>query len=304
MRIPPGYGSLDATTGRPNVMKPKKSLHGLRRSPHNWLNTIVDSLRNIGFKTTASDPCVYMFGSDDNLSVLTMFVDDLLLFEGNTSLLKDLKIQLMDRFAMTDIGDVSMVLSMQTTSDREAKVLTNGQDHYANSVLARFGIGECDPVHTTGAGAELFLKQPDTMLLDSTGIQLYEANTGSPMLLSQCTRYEITYAVNELARAMSKPSKLHMTSAKHLLCYLKGNIGLAITLKTGCFEMKGYCDASWGNNPDNGKSTSGYLFMLAGGPPSFTTALQNVTAQSTLEAEVILTAYSSKKAVYLSNMMA
>ena len=59
-----------------------------------------------------------------------------------------------------------------------------------------------------------------------------------------------------------------------------------------------------GNNPDNGKSTSGYLFMLAGGTLSFKTALQNVTAQSTLEAQPISVAHASKEVVYLSNMMA
>ena len=89
------------------------------------------------------------------------------------------------------------------------------------------------------------------MLLDSTGIQLYQAITGSLVLLGQCTRYDITYTVNSLTRAMSKPSKLHMTEAKHLLRSLMGDMGLAITYKTGCFEMTGYCDASWGNNPDN-----------------------------------------------------
>ena len=59
-----------------------------------------------------------------------------------------------------------------------------------------------------------------------------------------------------------------------------------------------------GNNPDNGKLTSGCLFMLAGGPLSFKTEMQNVTAQSTLEAELISMAHASKEAVYLSNMMA
>ena len=87
-----------------------------------------------------------------------MYVDGLLLLGGNTPLLKDLKIKLVDRFTMTDMGDVSMVLGMQITRDREAKTLTISQDHYTKSVLARFGMGECNPVHKTGAGAELFLK--------------------------------------------------------------------------------------------------------------------------------------------------
>ena len=172
VKTPSGYESLDATTGRPNVMKLKKSLYGLRQSPRNWFNTINDSLRGIGSKASASDPCVYIFGSNDNLSVLTMYLDDLLLLGGNTPLLKDLKMQLMNRFAMNDIGDVSMVLGMQIIRDREAKTLTISQEHYTKSVLARVGMAECNPVHTTGAGAESSLKQPDTMLLDSTGIQL------------------------------------------------------------------------------------------------------------------------------------
>ena len=79
VRAPPGYEPLDATTGRPKVMKLKKGLYGLRQSLRNWFNTFDDSLRDMGFTVIASDPCVYIFGSDDNLSILTMYVDNLLL---------------------------------------------------------------------------------------------------------------------------------------------------------------------------------------------------------------------------------
>ena len=178
VKTPPGYESLDATTGRPYAMKLKKSLYGLRQSACNWFNTIDDSLRDIGFLATASDPCVYIFGSNDNLSVLTMRVDDLLLLEGNTPLLKDLEIGLMDRFAMTDMGDISMVVDMQIARNREDKTLTISQEHYAKSVLARFGMAESNPVPTTIAGAELSVKQQVTMLLDSTGIQRYRPSRG------------------------------------------------------------------------------------------------------------------------------
>ena len=117
------------------------------------------------------------------------------------------------------------------------------------------------------------------------------------MFLSQCTRYDITYSANQLARAMSKPSKVHRTAAKHFLRYLKGNMFLALTYRSECFKLEGFCDASWGNNPDNRKSTSGYLLMMAGGPLSFKTALQSVTAQSSMEAELISMALASKEAV-------
>ena len=96
VNTPPGYESFDATTGRPNVMKLMKKFYGLRQSPRNWFNTIDDSLRDMEFTASASDPCLYIFGSDNNLSVSTMYVGDLLLLGGDTTLLKDLQIQLMD----------------------------------------------------------------------------------------------------------------------------------------------------------------------------------------------------------------
>ena len=53
----------------------------------------------------------------------------------------------------------------------------------------------------------------------------------------------------------------------------------------------------------NGKSTSSYFFMMAGGPPSFETTLQNVTPKSSMEDEAISMALASKEAAYLSSMM-
>ena len=78
-------------------------------------------------------------------------------------------------------------------------------------------MAQCDPVRTMGASAELFLKQPDTMLLDSTGIQPYQAITRSLMLLRY---FDITYAVNQPLPAINEPSRLYMTSAKHLELYI------------------------------------------------------------------------------------
>ena len=89
------------------------------------------------------------------------------------------------------------------------------------------------------------------------------------MCLGQVTRYDIRYAVNQLARAMCKPSKAHMAAAKHLLRYLAGTANFAITYKRGGFKLTAFSDANWGNNPDNGKSTSCYIAFLSDGPVSF-----------------------------------
>ena len=95
--------------------------------------------------------------------------------------------------------DVSMVLGIRIRRDREAKTLTISQAHYARSVPERFGKAKYNPVHTTEQEWSISHKQPDTMLLESTDIQLYQAITGSLMILSHCTRYDITFAVKQLA---------------------------------------------------------------------------------------------------------
>ena len=123
------------------------------------------------------------------------------------------------------------------------------------------------------------------------------------MYLGQVTRYDIGYAVNQLARAMSKPSKAHMAAAKHLLRYLAETTNFAITYKRGGFKLTAFSDANWGNNPDNGKSTSSYTAFLSNGPVSFKVGLQGLTAQSTMEAELVAAALTMKEAVFCYNMM-
>ena len=48
------------------------------------------------------------------------------------------------------------------------------------------------------------------------------------------------------------------------------------------FKLSAFSDANWGNNPDNGKSTSVYLVMLSKAPISFKSGIQSLTAMSTM----------------------
>ena len=131
----------------------------------------------------------------------------------------------------------------------------------------------------------------------------FQAITGSVMGLGQVTRYDIGYDVNQLARAMSKPSKEHMAAVKHLLRYLAGTTNFATTYKRGGFKLTAFSDANWGNNPDNGKSTSSYIAFLSDGPVSFKVGLQGLTAQSIMEPELVAAALTMKETVFCSNVM-
>ena len=51
--------------------------------------------------------------------ILTLYVDDLLVIGGDIQLMEKIMSKLIEKFKMTDMGDVSLVLGMQITRDRE-----------------------------------------------------------------------------------------------------------------------------------------------------------------------------------------
>ena len=114
------------------------------------------------------------------------------------------------------------------------------------------------------------------------------------MHVAQILRYDIMYSSSQLARAMSRPAKVYMGAAKHLLRYLAGTTDFTIVYKKGGFKLTAFSDSNWGNNPDNGKSTSCYIMMLSRAPVSFKSGVQSLTAMSTMEAELVASALAMK----------
>ena len=110
------------------------------------------------------------------------------------------------------------------------------------------------------------------------------------MYVSQVLRYDIMYAVDQVARPMAKPSKIHMVVAKHTRRYLAGTTDFSITYKRGGFKLAVFSGSTWANNPDNGKPTSCYLSMLCDAPIGFKSELQGLTAMSITEAELVASA--------------
>ena len=81
-------------------------------------------LGKIGFRSLKSDPCVYVYEDENGSAILTLYVDDVLLLGVNNQLLDKLKKKLMDRVEKWDMGDVSRVLSINVTPDREEGTIT------------------------------------------------------------------------------------------------------------------------------------------------------------------------------------
>jgi len=75
---------------------------------------------------------------------------------------------------------------------------------------------------------------------------------------------------------------------KKALRYLQGTKGLMLTYRrSDSLQVEGYSDSDFAGDIDDRKSTSGYVFTLAGGAISWKSSKQSVTASSTMYAKFV-----------------
>ena len=188
---------------------------------------------------------------------------------------------------------------MQVTRDRKIKTLTISHENYTKSILEKFGTANCKHTSTPGDGPELSSKQPEDTLLNEKETQRYPAITGSVLYLAQITRTDIMYSTCQLSRAMSRPSKVHIGAGKHLLGYLAGATDFTTVFQERRLQKRTvFSGSNWGNNPDNGKSTSCYIMKFCKAPVSTRSGVQSFTAISTMDAELVAGAPALKEAVF------
>ena len=83
---------------------------------------------------------------------------------------------------------------------------------------------------------------------------------------------------------MENPGKEQWSAVKWVLRYLRGTSSYCITYNKSSEFVCGYVDSDFAGDLDKRRSTSGYVFTLAGGAISWMSKLQNIVALSTTEA--------------------
>ncbi|XP_073049650.1 secreted RxLR effector protein 161-like [Primulina eburnea] len=132
----------------------------------------------------------------------------------------------------------------------------------------------------------------------------YASAVGSLMYAQVCTRPDIAYIVGVLGRYLSNPGMDHWKAAKRVMRYLKRTCDYMLTYKrSNNLEIMGYSDSDFAGCQDSMRSTSGYVFLLAGGAISWRSAKQALTASSTMAAEFIACYEASNHAIWLRNFV-
>ena len=125
------------------------------------------------------------------------------------------------------------------------------------------------------------------------------------MFAAICNRPDVSYAVGQVAKFSSKPTRTHWNAVKRIFAYLKHTSSIGISYCEGGENhlLKAFSDADWGGDTDDGTSTTGNIFILNGGPVAWSSQKQKCVSLSTAESEYVATCMATKGVVWLRRLL-
>jgi hypothetical protein len=132
----------------------------------------------------------------------------------------------------------------------------------------------------------------------------YASLVGSLMYAQVCTRPDLAFVVSVLGRFQANPGEYHWTAAKKVVRYLQRTKSYMLVYgRIERLEVIGHCDSDFAGCEDDRRSTSGYVFLMAGGAISWRSAKQKTLATSTMQAEYISCFEATQQAMMLKNLI-
>ncbi|SYW81527.1 uncharacterized protein UHO2_00051 [Ustilago hordei] len=120
------------------VLKLIKGLYGLKQSGREW-NTEMDShLQRMGFHCMPSTPCLYARGTGDNITVITAYVDDMIIASPSHKEVDHTKKEIMNKWGTEDNGKIKEFIGIKIMRDRTQKSISLDLMAYIKSMVSRW----------------------------------------------------------------------------------------------------------------------------------------------------------------------
>ncbi|XP_031263008.1 uncharacterized protein LOC116121206 [Pistacia vera] len=252
------------------------------KAPRAWYSRINDHLLNLDFVRSPNEYTLYIREAEDDLMIISLYVDDLLVIGSNETQVDEFKKSMQSEFEMTDLGGMSYFLGMEI--DQHVDGIFVNLRRYASEVLKKFCMENCKPVNLPLVPNLKLSKNEDGEKVDEG---LYRSLIGCLLYLT-ATRPDLMYATSLLSRFMSNPTETHFKIAKSVLRYVTGSTDYGVWFKRSeDFSLIGYSDSDWAGSTDDMRSTSGFAFFMNHGAICWLSRKQETVAISTAEVEYI-----------------
>ncbi|PLW10015.1 hypothetical protein PCASD_24270 [Puccinia coronata f. sp. avenae] len=297
MEQPPGF----ADPQHPDwVCEVSRSLYGLKQSPRQWNIELHKALLDLGLSNSKYDPTLY-FKLDNNklIGALTTHVDDLAIV-GEPDFVDSLISAVGKRFKIGADEELNHFLSLKMTRNVPDRYVFLNQAHYISELCTRFLDGKSTPVSTPTDSAFKSLGSKSPSDPASTGP--YPQLIGSLLWVSQCTRPDISFAVNRLSQHLRDPSEAHWRAGLQILNYLVTTQDLKLRLG-GDLLFSGYSDSDWAEDRDDRRSTLAYTYRIGDGAILWKSRKQATVSLSSTEAEYKALSDSCKEGLWLQHLL-
>uniref|UniRef100_A0A2N9GHZ2 Integrase catalytic domain-containing protein n=1 Tax=Fagus sylvatica TaxID=28930 RepID=A0A2N9GHZ2_FAGSY len=270
MTQPQGY----VDSAHPNyVCRLHKSIYGLKQAPRAWFESFTSQLLHLGFTASAADSSLFIYKTPTVIAYLLLYVDDIVLTSNTPSFLDHLIQQLSTVFDLKDLGNLHYFLGLQVS--RTASSLFIRQTKYAQDLLKRHNMLDCKAAPSPCC--------PNTRLSLHAGDPLPEPH-GLP---STCQHLHPT----------------HLAAAKRILRYIRGTVHHGIEFTPGPLTLSAYTDADWAGDPDDRRSTSGFLIYLGSNAITWSAKKQPTVSRSSTESEYRALAFASAELCWVRTLL-
>ena len=276
LRQPQGF----TIVGDSRVCALHRSLYGLCQAARAWYNVLHSCLQELGFSRLLSDMAVWksrtasavaptdatdISAHDCLAAFIAAHVDDMLC-GGSRIHVDRIKCLLKDRFTVKDLGPATVFIGLRIIRDRTRRLIYVDQSHYCRHILDLYRLSDCNPcLIPMNPSDHLLTRAKPEECLSASEKTTYQAIIGSLGYLMNCGRPDLAFPVNKLAQFASCPAERHLVAAKRILRYLRGTVDAQLIVgssSSGCLDLRAWFDASWADNPDDSRSTYGYVILF------------------------------------------
>ncbi|KAF5458390.1 hypothetical protein F2P56_022421 [Juglans regia] len=219
-----------------------------------------------GFSQSQADHSLFMLVSSTNITIVLVYVDDILVVGNYLSQIEFFKGVLSTHFKTNDLGLRKYFLGLKVARSQPGIFLN--QQKYALDIL--FDSGQlCAWIAHFPMEQTLKLTNHDGTLLPNPCT--YRRLVGRLIYLT-ITRPDIMLVVNILSQFMHAPRVPHMQDVTHVLRYIKGSPGQGIFFSCSSgLHVTAYTNSDWASCPTTCRFTIGYFIQLGMKPISWRT---------------------------------
>lgn len=284
------------------VLLLKQSLYGLKQSGREWYIEACRGLKTLGFEPLFSEPSI--FRNPGSGQLIGLYVDDMVVLGQDLQAVQATINAIGQIWEIKDLGEVQVILGIRVQRDRPNKTLSMDQSTYIQGLIEKCRLGDAKPIAVPVTDRKaLSAGLSGEALADQA---LYQSTIGAVGWVARGTRFDVSYALNQLSRHCNEPTVRHWNALIRVLRYLKGTKDYQLQFGVqGAYghKLQGFCDADYAGDADDRASCSGGLWLLNSGAVVWASTKQRSIALSTGESEYIAAAEAAKTGQWLRGLL-